>query len=132
MQSCLSIVGTLQILRFLLEVIKILCKIEFPIVFNLFFLALSLISYQFLNPQNKKPSPDEERVQLASVYDYIIILRYITRRAGQPLTFFRSIKVLWSEMSLVMVTTPALVSAGFINWPLCKSSRKVESGDMQD
>ena len=31
-----------------------------------------------------------------------------------------------SEIILVIVTTPALVSAGFINWLLCKSSRKVE------
>ena len=51
--TILSQYYTTDIKVILLEVIKILCKIEFPIVFNIFFLALSLISYQSLNPKNK-------------------------------------------------------------------------------
>ena len=65
----------------------------------------------------------------SSLPGYIIILRYITRWAGQPVTFFRSIKVLWSEISLPGnndYNTTGLVWAPFINWLLCKSSTKVE------
>ena len=130
----------LDIKTFLLEALKFLWKIEFPIVFNIL-QELSLNSYQFkiarINVscwwRRKSYNSIRPNIILRSSDSWLYV-----GWAELYLTFLRSIKVLMGWDKTVMITagcgqTAAWTSqhhtelrCSFINWLLCKSSTKEE------